>query len=317
MKNKKITVSYFGNKHDNRIKITENTYWQDFRKSMLSDHSTVDNKDFILFNGMQFSDNCNDGYIRRCADNVSLITMLVLDYDGNETIDSTIERFSDYEYAAYTSYSHKTESKKGRDCFRIVFPLNNPVAMSDYKARKKALLKWAGDVDKSSTDISRGFYLPSCQPENIDKARCWFNHGNYLDLSLFNIEHIPEITHKPSASLEDEKKQLIKEKLSEIFLGYEPDWVKVMWAMKNSGYTLQDFIDATVYGNLMNSKTVQDCKKRWKTMGNKNTNTGYLINLIRKKSDPDFLKPKTLETKRNELLDMKQKLEHFKKMASE
>ncbi|MFK5892328.1 MAG: hypothetical protein QM504_03805 [Pseudomonadota bacterium] len=291
----KINISYFGHKRDNHIEQTEILYWSDFRDTVLSEHTIVEDKDFILFNGMSFLDRENAGFVRRAADNVSWITLLILDYDGEETIETIKKRFSKYEYAGYTSYSHKTQSKNCKDCFRIVMPIHHPITMEHYKSRKKAVLEWAGDVDRSSTDISRGFYLPSCSQETIDNAETWFNCGELVNVTDFDEEKLIEHNYDDVKPLEDDKKQLIKEKLSQMFLGYEPDWIKVMWAMKNNGYAVNDFIDVTVYGNLMNSKTVEDCKKRWSTAKSKNTNVGYLINLIRRKGDPEFFKPKAIK----------------------
>jgi len=285
-----IKISYFKSKYDNKIEQTENCSWDDFRTSMLSYHTPSVNKDFILFNGMKFVDRGNDGFVRRCADNVAEITLLILDYDGEETIDGIKDKFKDFEHSGYTSFSHKSMAKLGKDCFRVIMPLKTSVTMEFYRSRKSAILKWAGEVDQSSTDISRGFYLPSCPPESKKNSQIWHNKGRLIDISDFEAEIVEQPSFNVCKNIEDSKKQMIKEALMNIHVGYEPTWMKVMWAMKNSDYNLEDFVEVTVFGNLMDSKTVEDCKKRWNGMRDKSSNAGYLINLIRKNGQPNFLK---------------------------
>ena len=52
--------------------------------------------------------------IRRCSSNVADWYLLPLDVDDYLTIDKAKELFSDYEYIAYTTFSHSTKKHKFR-----------------------------------------------------------------------------------------------------------------------------------------------------------------------------------------------------------
>ncbi len=297
----KLHISYFSSIYDNKIKYTDDTTWESFKSTIINKHTVTNKKDFMLFNGMVFKDTLNDGFVRRCADNVQAITLLILDYDGDETVNSIKSRLGGYEHAGYTSYSHHTERKDFKDCFRVVLPLKCPITLEEMKERKDDIARWAGAIDETSTDISRGFYLPSCSAETLQYAETWDNNGEFLDLLSFTVKSANlELISFNETDVSDEKLAMIKEALSVITLGYEPEWVKVCWAMKNAGFTVNDFIDVTCNGSLMDSKSVEDCQKRWQKADGKTTNTGYLVNLIRKHGNPEFMK--------------KQQVDNFKKL---
>ena len=289
-----VNVTFFENCFDNNAGNIHHLEWEDFRDEYLSDHLIVDDKNTYMFNGIGFCNDLEEEFTRRCAANAVWITMAVLDFDGGMTIEEAKERFKGYEYAGYTTYSHLTAKKSFAECFRIVMPLSQIYPVSGFNERIKALKEWAGAVDESTTDRSRGFYIPSCSSEMEGKAYSWHNAGKRLRMLDFAVEEVVINNTGEGKAIEDDKmKQTIKDKLMNIFLGNEPEWIKTMWAMKGAGYSEQDFIDVTVQGQLMRQKSVKNCQDRWKKSTGNTGSTGYLVNLIRRYSEPEFLMKKS------------------------
>jgi transposase len=168
-----VRVNTIDTKWDNAVVPLEVT-WETFRDVILSGHTIADAKEGVkLFNASEYKplealggdgnfivyDEANDQFrARRLADNVVAVTMLILDYDGGMSLQSARERFKDYEYVAYTSFSHRRE--KDVDRYRMVFPLASPIpadAMfspfdnliqgSEWHELEEALKEFAGPCD--------------------------------------------------------------------------------------------------------------------------------------------------------------------------
>lgn len=312
--NKEIEVTVFSKTTDTNAETKHKLSWGLFKKGVLGEHERVLKKENAgLFNGMIFKNNEGGEFTRRSAANVDYVTLLILDYDGGMSIEDAKEKFKNYEYAGYTSFSHKTERKGYKDCFRLVFPLENAVTINDFSIRKNSILEWSGDSDQSSTDKSRGFYLPSCLKENIENAEIWENYGELLDIEKFEKQKIKKYVFKENVKIEDDEKSQIKENLMLVTLNDWNEWHNVMWSMYGVGFTVDDFIDVTVNGNLMTDKTPSICRYEWAQSKNKTGVVGYFVNLFKKHIDPDFKFKKTNKNNNNNGNDMEnEKNDEFK-----
>ena len=230
---------------NNRFEMT----WERFCK-ILSKPAIVAKKDSVHLispveylsdeEALDFTDN---GKVRRCSDNVKAFYTIPADIDGQMTLETAIERFKDYEYVLYSTFSHKSEKKGFKDCFRIFFKIKEPISNADFLCRRTALQDFIGEHDKTTLATSRGFYIYSC-PENDAHPVFLHNQGIALDvLSLpvtVEIPYVPTFDREPPSP---EFKQKVFEKLLEIReLDYE-DWWKLASALHTSGYSFSEFDD--------------------------------------------------------------------------
>ncbi|MEG3619602.1 hypothetical protein V5T82_14135 [Magnetovibrio sp. PR-2] len=142
-------------------------------------------------------------HVKRVAANVKSITALVLDYDGEMSIEQAKLRFEDYDYWLYTSWGHKTESKGGKDAFRVVLPFWHAIPVDVFVDHKVEILEWLGStydpktrkftshaVDQTTLNIARAFFTPSCAKENIGNAVSYYNETNVmLELDIWRDAH--------------------------------------------------------------------------------------------------------------------------------
>jgi hypothetical protein len=134
-------------------------------------------------------------HVQRCKANLIDVYMLPLDMDGGLTIEEAKEKFKDYEYFAYTSAGHRTEAKEGKDAFRIFLPFNRPITSREYSLRADSFREWVGEMDQSSVDVARGFYVPSYITQNKDNGHLtWRNEGRLLNPDDF--EEKPETIYE-------------------------------------------------------------------------------------------------------------------------
>ena len=118
--------------------------------------------------------------------------MLVLDYDGGLSLEEAKSRFKEFEYVAYTSFSHRKDSEADR--FRIVLPLSSPIPASGrfsdcddlidgsaWYELEHALLEFAGPCDPASFRCNQFFYLPVVPRERELLAEVWSNPGRLVD----------------------------------------------------------------------------------------------------------------------------------------
>lgn len=130
--------------------------------------------------------------VRRQQRNAHAVELLILDYDGTMTLGEAKERFKQYEYLGYTSYSHL--KKPGVDKFRLIFPLIQPIPafkkFDEYEMLlehgafydlSEALIAFAPGCDPVVTKTVQTYYLPSAPAERIAEAEIWRNHGAVLD----------------------------------------------------------------------------------------------------------------------------------------
>ena len=180
--------------------------WDKFCK-ILSKPQIVKNKDDVgLISPVEYYseddalDFTESGAVRRCSDNVKAFYALPVDVDGQMSIADAQERFKDYEYILYSTFSHKSPKKDYAECFRMFFKIKEPISNADFLCRRNALQEFIGSHDKSTLACSRSFYVYSC-PENDAHAVYFHNQGIGLDVLAMppkiEIPYVSDTSHEP------------------------------------------------------------------------------------------------------------------------
>jgi hypothetical protein len=145
-------------------------------------------------------------YIRRCKENVDKIYCLLLDVDGTQTLEESVNLWQNYEFLIYSTHSNSLNKEK----FRLVIPLKEPMTNIEFDKRHDSMVEILG-VDGASFTISQCFYLPTYSKENKDLAFIYHNKGEYFDgLILPEKELNTNIqTEKPSFKGRDPMAQTI------------------------------------------------------------------------------------------------------------
>jgi len=323
-----MQVTIFANRFDNcvRDECRSDTSWPELAEQ-LSLHSAVSQKDTLMLVPAEFRrlDNIHDfvasggvlaeqqvwehgretdryrtvlgpdlrPFVARRADNIRQYWLLGVDVDGQMSITTARAKFRRYEYVGATSFGHRTPEKRGRDAFRLWFPLATPMPAAEMLARKDAMLAWIGSSDQSTLARARGFYLPSCRPERLVLAQSWHNQGQWLDWTSF----APVVQPQPSDDLvalraalrrdqqSPDRRQQVLDRLACTPVRYEPVWANVAVAMVREGYRREDFVAVTA--GMMAEKTAVDAERKWRAAerraGRSRLDMGYLINVIRGK----------------------------------
>jgi len=94
---------------------------------------------------------------RRGAVGVQSVSCLVLDYDDGMTIEEAAQLWRGLRAIAHTSWSHTTEAPR----FRYILPLLEPISGKHWSAVWREMWKQSGGADKSCSDPSRLYFLPS------------------------------------------------------------------------------------------------------------------------------------------------------------
>lgn len=123
-------------------------------------------------------------HVRRIAENLVEMTMIVLDYDGGRPIEQLREIFGEWEHVAYTTLNHREE---GKDKARIVLPLAASMPVADFDQLWEVIKAWATDLgaDPSTADSGRMFILPSVREEERHLSQSWHHEGSFLDWRMF------------------------------------------------------------------------------------------------------------------------------------
>ena len=114
---------------------------------------------------------------RRAAKNVSAVSMLVLDCDSGESLDTLEELGDDYARLGHTSWSHTT----GHPKVRLVFPFHpdRPCPAAEWAGVWGAAARWAASqgvqVDQAAKDPSRLYFGPYIPPDVVarEEAESW------------------------------------------------------------------------------------------------------------------------------------------------
>ena len=119
----------------------------------------------------------HDGH--RCNDKAKAdFNMVVVDIDGTSTVNTVQELFKDYKYILYTTKRH---GENGKDRFRLIFPLNYELKLSqeDYKEFMNNVFKWLPfETDECSNQPSKKWLANN-------KAQYFINDGELLDALKF------------------------------------------------------------------------------------------------------------------------------------
>lgn len=251
------------------------TEWLDFVEAYLTQHDVRTDKDGLMFNGWLMKPGA------KVADHAIAISLLCLDFDGESTIEQAKHIYSEFEYLGYTSWSHR---HNGEDCFRLVFPLAQPMMKAHYYDKKDALADFIAGADASCLAVARFFYLPACSQESMPNARIWLNEGKRLNLFAFP-DNEPYTHETIDREVSDADREQMIQALHSTFLGHEPDWWRVGVAMASNGFSEADFVYVTING-LMREKSAQDAKSKWQSIQHyisrgHTISYGYLVNLVK------------------------------------
>src|ERR1035438_9362735 len=96
--------------------------WNTIAELLIEFKQVKNKEDTLMFNLWQMKTQnfeSSNGGIRRCANNCEGVWGLVLDYDGNKTIEECVEQFQEFEFVIYTTFNHGI---KHGDRFRLVLP---------------------------------------------------------------------------------------------------------------------------------------------------------------------------------------------------
>ena len=126
-----------------------------------------------------------EDFVYKRADNVISQEALILDYDDGTTIQEFREEWGDYEWVAYTTFSHSDKLTK----FRVILPLKNTISNKEIKDRVDGFRDEFISADKTSFDVGRSFFIPSCPSEQQHLAHNYWNEGK-----LYDWTHIPVVT---------------------------------------------------------------------------------------------------------------------------
>lgn len=158
-----------------------------------------------------FEMNYDNGRSYTKQENAVSYTMLVFDSDSGYTISEFKERFKDYSYVLYTSFSHKAEHHK----FRAMLPIEEPVDlktlrsrwfkdwfMDEYPFQDRAVLKFCG------------FYLPNTP--DIESYEYHINRGETYSFK----PHADKLSkYRETFKIKQRFRLKVREKLASIYSG--------------------------------------------------------------------------------------------------
>jgi hypothetical protein len=140
----------------------------------------VKNKDLAIgIIGAEFK----EGSIKRCKANVKNITALLLDYDGGLTIEEFENNNKNFQWILYTSSGHLI--KNGKERFRVVIPLVEPVSTEEVTLRKRELTSFFDVDDDCSFSGSQVFRMPIVEEEaHLEHYEHIVNDGQVFNFRL-------------------------------------------------------------------------------------------------------------------------------------
>jgi phage/plasmid-associated DNA primase len=226
---------------------------------------------------------------------------LLCDIDNVEGEQCSIERFKElfgrYEYFIVTSRNHRKFKKVSKavalrtgsdiaqpaDRYHALFPLGLTVTDRDaMDYAQKTFIESYPFMDDGAKDISR-FFFGNKTPIVIH------NKGEYISMAVRPVEEkaVKKTAKRPERAFKD-KRVSILEKLQTaadggVFDSYS-DWIRLGMALKNDGYTLDDWEMLSHPG-----QTQTEMQYKWDTFDPTEITGGSLVFFARL-ADPDFLK---------------------------
>lgn len=151
-------ISLFESVRDNQARSAWRTWTQISER--ISRPQIRNRKDGLLFSPATFNPP------KRAGENVTQVSMLVLDYDHDALIARDLEpwRTTGLRFAIYTTHSHGRmcdTNPRAEDRFRVIIPLRTPIPPSKFRE----LWNWASDlsgemIDQQAKDPGRMYYTP-------------------------------------------------------------------------------------------------------------------------------------------------------------
>ncbi len=298
-----VHFSTLNTSRDNAIQNWHEMDWYQLRDLLLDQrHVVTENKDVTMISPWKYKTKDDDFIPRttedgqpwliddqpvvgRLAANVIGTSMLFFDFDGDFTIGQAKFFFGQWTHLGYTSFSHRSLKKEGKDCFRVVVPLKQFITTEQLVERRKAIYASIPGLDTSCLSLSRSFYVPSVQPNRKHLVEMWDNDGEWFDALDYDPEvYVPPI-HVTTVERPVDRQRFI-DALKQVTLNAEPEWFKVACAMVANDFTLDDFCEVTI-GHLMQTKDRRKCEEKWRyaaraTERGRSPTVGYLVNLCKK-----------------------------------
>ncbi|MBV7539073.1 hypothetical protein KW842_25215 [Duganella sp. sic0402] len=129
-------------------------------------------------------------HVRRVSTNLVDLYMIVLDYDGNRSLEQIRELFKPWEHIVYTTLNHLVNGKVRA---RVVLLLATPMPFAVFNELQTQMQQWATDLgaDSSTMDVNRIFILPAVRDEDRHNAQSWHNEGKPFDWHIFEAMPVP------------------------------------------------------------------------------------------------------------------------------
>jgi hypothetical protein len=185
------SYSRFKSTLDNTPKAAGDTWPQ--LCELLAQRAIRDEKDGPLFSGASYPPGATRG-----NEGVSFVAVAILDFDGGTTLEEIkagVSRLNSGDGCAafiYTTHSHNPDA--GALKYRLVLPLREPVAGSDWRdVWKRLALHFGNTPDPSRKDAAGMHYLPSCPPE-----REAFAVAVQLDGPPLSVATLPDLPPEPT-----------------------------------------------------------------------------------------------------------------------
>jgi hypothetical protein len=204
----------------------------------------VKNKDLAIgIIGAEFK----DGAVRRCKDNVKNITALLLDFDGGLTIDKFVEGNYVFQWILYTSSGHII--KNGKDRFRVIIPLTEPISTEEVALRKSDLIAFFEVDDDCSFSGSQAFRMPIVEDEgHLKYYRQIVNDGEVFDFraTFATTEKQAKAAIESIELKRLEKERAVTKKWENKHLDFDTIACLVRTKYSNCNYMERRFICATL-----------------------------------------------------------------------
>lgn len=126
--------------------------------------------------------------VRRCKENIVSITGLLLDIDGNHTLESAVKWLDGIHAIFFTTHSHGEIDK-----FRVVLPFSQPLLAEDFAGRIDSIIETFPGVDHASFSGSQSFYFHSSP--SADTALSFVMRGELIDPYSFEERTVKQIEY--------------------------------------------------------------------------------------------------------------------------
>lgn len=178
--------------------------------------------------------------IRRCRQNVVAIGCLLLDIDGDVTLDQAVTQWAPWEFFIYSTYNNSPTVDK----FRLVVPLQQAVTSQQWSSRHTAMVEQF-HVDPASFTLSQAFYMPTYHSGNRHLQYTYHNQStqryNVLDLP----QEEPPVVERVHQWLAPEhispRARIILNSLQTASNMHYPHALPVAILLKGLGYSYPDF----------------------------------------------------------------------------